>query len=282
MSEVKFACPVCGQHVTTDSRLCGSQMNCPTCFRALVIPNASSSGETKLVLSAAEAGKVRSTIADAASQPARRPGTGVATRIAPSLMAGLVLVIAAVMGSKWWANRASTRIPPSLDSDTAGGAVLLSTAAHWTLDAKSIRISPGPASGWLNGRNFVSERETLRGSALTLRQGREWPPDLGVSIVLTAPPATGQTMDVRPDTQPPIPRIILRWKERDGTVETQTIRRAYALRLVFNEVTHDEASGSLFLALPTEEQGFVSGSFKAQRVRRPSREPDSPEPIVKQ
>src|SRR6266496_6076512 len=54
MSEFKFACPVCGQHITCDSRTSGSQMECPTCFRKLIVPQPSAAGSPNLVLTASE------------------------------------------------------------------------------------------------------------------------------------------------------------------------------------------------------------------------------------
>src|SRR6267378_5665880 len=54
MSEFKFACPVCGQHITCDSRTSGTQMECPTCFRKLVIPQPPAAGSPNLVLTASE------------------------------------------------------------------------------------------------------------------------------------------------------------------------------------------------------------------------------------
>ena len=40
MSEFKFACPVCGQHITAGSSASGSQIVCPTCFQKIVVPQA--------------------------------------------------------------------------------------------------------------------------------------------------------------------------------------------------------------------------------------------------
>src|SRR5262245_52007238 len=54
MSEFKFACPVCSQHITCDSRSSGTQMECPTCFRKLVVPQASKAGSPNLLLTASE------------------------------------------------------------------------------------------------------------------------------------------------------------------------------------------------------------------------------------
>src|SRR5690349_15532332 len=54
MSEFKFACPVCGQHITADSRAAGTHLECPTCFQKIVVPQAPSGEDTKFILSAAK------------------------------------------------------------------------------------------------------------------------------------------------------------------------------------------------------------------------------------
>ena len=38
MSEFKFACPVCGQHITSDASATGKHLECPTCFQKIVVP----------------------------------------------------------------------------------------------------------------------------------------------------------------------------------------------------------------------------------------------------
>ncbi len=40
MSEFKYACPVCGQHIKCDSSQGGSVMECPTCFQKIIVPQA--------------------------------------------------------------------------------------------------------------------------------------------------------------------------------------------------------------------------------------------------
>jgi F5/8 type C domain len=49
MSEFKFACPVCGQHMMCDSSQGGSVMDCPTCFQKIIAPQAPASDQ-KLIL----------------------------------------------------------------------------------------------------------------------------------------------------------------------------------------------------------------------------------------
>src|ERR1051325_7910268 len=51
MSEFKFACAVCGQHITADSEIAGSQLQCPTCFRKIVVPQAPSAADPKFIRS---------------------------------------------------------------------------------------------------------------------------------------------------------------------------------------------------------------------------------------
>jgi hypothetical protein len=50
MSEFKYACPVCGQHMKCDSSQSGSIMECPTCFQKITVPQSPSSDEQKFIL----------------------------------------------------------------------------------------------------------------------------------------------------------------------------------------------------------------------------------------
>src|SRR5450631_2752767 len=50
MSEFKFACPVCGQHMNCDSSHAGSVMECPTCFQKITAPQTTATGEQKFIL----------------------------------------------------------------------------------------------------------------------------------------------------------------------------------------------------------------------------------------
>src|SRR5882724_9401280 len=71
MSEFKFACPVCGQHLTADSSTSGGQLECPTCFQKIVVPQAPASADSKFILSASQVGKPRPT--GAPIEPNERP-----------------------------------------------------------------------------------------------------------------------------------------------------------------------------------------------------------------
>ena len=58
MSEYKYACPVCGQHMRCDSSQAGTVMECPTCFQKITAPQAPAPGDDqKFVLTGTKVGE---------------------------------------------------------------------------------------------------------------------------------------------------------------------------------------------------------------------------------
>ena len=58
MSEYKYACPVCGQHMRCDSSQAGTVMECPTCFQKITAPQAPAAGDDqKFVLTGTKVGE---------------------------------------------------------------------------------------------------------------------------------------------------------------------------------------------------------------------------------
>ena len=57
MSEFKYACPVCGQHMMCDSSQAGTVMECPTCFQKITAPQAPASEDQKLILTGSKVGE---------------------------------------------------------------------------------------------------------------------------------------------------------------------------------------------------------------------------------
>jgi len=92
MKAFKFACPVCGQHINADADTTGSQIECPTCFQKILIPQAPTSQEGNLILSASQVRKPRPTGATEITATAIR-SSRVPWKLA--VVAGLLLCIAA-------------------------------------------------------------------------------------------------------------------------------------------------------------------------------------------
>jgi len=57
MSEFKYACPVCGQHIKCDSSQTGTVMECPTCFQKITVPQAPAMGDSKLIITGTKVGE---------------------------------------------------------------------------------------------------------------------------------------------------------------------------------------------------------------------------------
>jgi DNA-directed RNA polymerase subunit RPC12/RpoP len=86
MSEFKYACPVCGQHIKCDSSHSGSVMECPTCFQKITVPQAPATEDPKFILTGTQAGKRRFPAAPVTSGPTAPPSK-------KSLMPGIAFVI---------------------------------------------------------------------------------------------------------------------------------------------------------------------------------------------
>jgi len=88
MSEFKFVCPVCGQHIKCDSSQSGSTMECPTCFQKITAPQAPATDDPKFILTGTKVGE--------RPVPAAMANAGTATPPAPekdSYVPAIVLVV---------------------------------------------------------------------------------------------------------------------------------------------------------------------------------------------
>src|SRR5271155_2087301 len=92
MSEYKYACPVCGQHIKCDSSQAGSVMECPTCFQKIIAPQASDNPDPKFILTGQKYSEKK--VSDASARAA-----ATSTTVAPrkSFPLGIVIVFVLVL-----------------------------------------------------------------------------------------------------------------------------------------------------------------------------------------
>jgi hypothetical protein len=280
MSEFKFACPVCGQHITADSSGSGGRIECPTCFQKIVVPQAPASGDSKFILSASQVAKPRPLPTE--TGPGTAPGRATAgSKLAPVLI-GLVVLAAAVGAGVWvfrkqiFKGSATSQQTASETANKPGKAARIvtypvPTNINWTLDIKEADFPETTVSGNIHGAGFFCERASLQGGNLSLRQGRGWPPDLGLNLVLFARQGeelSGKTIEVTPDRAPPLPHVTLRWKDEQQRAQKQDFRDGYALRVAFGQAANGRMPGKLYLSLPDASKSVIAGSFDAE-IRKP-------------
>jgi hypothetical protein len=279
MSEFKFACPVCGQHITCDPASSGTQMDCPTCFRKLVVPQAKAAGSSNLVLTAA---LVQSRPATSLSSQtdviaSRPPAAKKVPVVALTLMVLVVCAGAGVFAFRKVIFHSSqppspaTHQPVQLAQPVMPIIAAPADGTNWTLNLAEARIPDEPASGSVNGRAFKLERATIQQGRLDLRQGPKWPPDVGVSVHLFAERTedlAGRTVTIEASRTNP-PRTILRWKNEQGEPVNKDQRRGYALKVEFGQVTNNHLPGRIFIAFSDQPRSYAAGTFNAE-IRKPS------------
>lgn len=267
MSEFKFACPVCGQHITCDSTVSGSQMECPTCFRKLMVPQAPQDGNSKLVLTASEVGSRPATATLPGTRPPGRKrfpvGVVLTLLTVVALLAGLITyrddLLKLVTKNSPDASPPAPVTPPPSTPD-----------AGWTLDLAGKKTPESPAVGRIHGKPFTLTRATVQGGTVNLREGAKWPPDLGVTIHLFAKQGeelAGKTVNIEA-TRTNAPKLTLRWKDETNQPMNRTIHEGYAMRLEFGAVQNGQLPGKIYLGLPDKTHSWVAGTFTAE-IRKP-------------
>jgi DNA-directed RNA polymerase subunit RPC12/RpoP len=295
MSEFKYVCPWCGQHIRCDSTHSGSVMDCPTCFQKIIAPPAPVGHDTRLVLAGIKI----------SSQPRKVSPPGVETTPAPSpaknipvlaivvVAVVVALVLAAVAAVLLFRGKISkpanppvaaqkvetTRpnLPPSAPPVVASPV----NDPNWKLELDGVVLADAPATGRLNGKEFTNQRATLLGGSLSLRQGSQWPPELGVVIglhALRSADLAGKTIGVATNLPSP-PKIVLRWKDAQQQSATRNFNDGYALRIEFGPLTDGKLPGKIYLCLPDEQKSYVAGSFTAEIIKpKPTAKPPKRKP----
>jgi DNA-directed RNA polymerase subunit RPC12/RpoP len=275
MSEFKFACPVCGQHITADSSTSGGQITCPTCFQKIVVPQAPSSADPKFIVAASQVGKPRPLPTEVTSETAGPPASNRNSIVA----AAALLIVLGAIGAGLWVFRAKifkTDEKPSEEKELAHKGpppkvYPIPTNVVWTLELAGSDCPESTAAGSVHGKGFYCERATLQGGNLTLRQGPKWPPDLGISIEFFAHQGeelSGKTVEITADRDPPLPRVTLRWKDDAQKAQNQKVSGGYALRVAFGTAAGGHIPGKIYVALPDDSKSVIAGSFTAE-IRKP-------------
>jgi hypothetical protein len=266
MSEFKFACPVCGQHITCDSRASGSKLECPTCFQKIIIPQAPASEDAKFILSATKADK-----------PARPMPSELLNEFVPAGRRKSIWPIAAlgvlVLGTAAAVVFRNDLFKPGGTASRLANRLGIKTAgeSHWKLDLTGTAFPEATVMGRIHGTNFVCERVTLQGGTLSFRQGRSGSAELGLSVQLPAhhgEELSSRLFVVATNVIEQPPKVTLRWKNEEQRTVTRNFASDYAMKLQFGGAANGRMPGKIYICLPDEEKSYVVGTFDAE-IRQP-------------
>jgi DNA-directed RNA polymerase subunit RPC12/RpoP len=263
MSEFKFLCPVCGQHIATDSSASGTQIECPTCFQKIVVPPAPTSA-SKYILSATQ--YIHPPAVPHAPAPPRSVSLTSWKGFGPAVFAAAALLC--VLGGVIYmqCGRSSEPNPETLSDPAADSAVPARPAAVWRLNLANAEIPGAIAAGKIHDTEFVCERAVLQNSSLQLRQSSGQRPDAEVVVYLfTNDPRdlNGKSFSIGTNDNATNPRIELRWKE-DRLQMTQKFTNGFAMKLQFGDIASGKLPGEIYLCLPDSTESCVAGSFLAE------------------
>jgi hypothetical protein len=290
MSEFKFACPVCGQHITADSSTSGGRIECPTCFQTIVVPHASESRDSKFILSASQVAKPRPT-SEAASHLGPLGSSGRRTSL-PALIGLLLLLCASGATVFYFRDRILKPFRPPASPATNAVAAAPAVPAPpppthpvptnfgWTLELTNAVIPDTPVAGRIHGSGFAYDRAVLLGGLLLLGQGNPPSYDLGFGVQLSVHQGeelSGKTVEVTPG-QPSALRVGWRWKDQQEQPSTQVISNGYLLKVTFGQPSNERMPGQIYICLPDSEKSFAAGTFDAEIKRPPQPKSGPPAP----
>jgi DNA-directed RNA polymerase subunit RPC12/RpoP len=269
MSEFKYACPVCGQHIKCDSSQTGSTMVCPTCFQKIIVPQAPASDDQKLILTGIKVGDrppTRDPEANpyAATQAKGFPGAVVVLLI----LLGIGVAVGFVYrGTIFKPHSPGAKTNQVISATNEKPAVVAPEAddTNWTMNLAAVTIPNSTAAGRIHGQDFIIERAGFYSGSLTLRAGTHGPVTSGVTINFNGaqPEAlAGKNLNILADTNKSA-RVTLHW-QTDSDSGKDSFEDSYALRLQFGALTNNRLPGKIYLCTPDPQKSYLMGSFTAE------------------
>jgi DNA-directed RNA polymerase subunit RPC12/RpoP len=276
MSEFKYACPVCGQHIKCDSSQAGSVMDCPTCFQKITVPQAPASDDQKFILTGSKVTEKKTSV------PAAAGGVAAPEKKFPAAVVLVLLLVVGLAGAAVFAWRGKifkTGKSSPLKIVAVTNAVppkpkLIAPPANdtnWMLTLGTNAIPEAPVAGRIHGQDFIVERAYFfTNGTLTIRASARNPVEFGLTINFGgAPPESlsGQPLNVTTNADKAA-KVTLHWKDASGTAQNKNYDDKYAMRLEFGALAKNHIRGKIYLCTPDTEKSYLMGTFNASLPRK--------------
>jgi len=269
MSEFKFACPACGQHITCDSAKSGTTLDCPTCFQKLIVPQAPTGNASKLILSAALVHARPSPQVETTAEAAV-PLSAPSRKLPVVIVSVLLLVAGAVFAFRGKIFKSPRRLD-ALDPSSRPTA----NDTAWKLDLTGVAIPDRPLAGRISGLEFNSPQAILEGGTLVLRQGQRGGQRGTSQLRLTISFAVqkgeelaGRDIEIGAKHNQP-PKVLLVRRDDPGERPQRNTPSGYVLRLQFGEVNNGRLPGKIYFCAFDGAKSWVVGTFEAEIRKAP-------------
>ncbi len=259
MSEFKFACPVCGQHMMCDSSSGGTVMECPTCFQKITAPQAPSSDEQKFIITGTKkSDRPASTIPETASNfiPAKKGFPGTLVVVVIFILAGAAAAfvyrgtIFKSANPPFQIRKSASRSAIAITAGCGGPGQFAAAGRHELLDAEGKCGRHAGDSRWRKSswEIFYRQKMVLNADGLTIRTA-SFPPEAGITIYLRPNPIEslfGKSIAFETNT-PGAPSVNLRWRDAQGQAAQQA-ETGYAMRIEFGQPVGNYISAKFIYA----------------------------------
>lgn len=295
MSEFKYACPVCGQHIKCDSSQAGTVMQCPTCFQKITVPQAPTTDDPKFILTGTKVGGERplpkvSEATPIASAPEKGVPVGALVLVVLLCAAGAAAYMfrGDILKSVGFGRNAETNQvanateddqtpPPAKTNQPPPKPAMVAPPANdtnWILNLVGVVIPDSTAAGRIHGQDFIVERAVLQNGTLILRAGRSGPLNFAAQINFggAQPEAlAGHSLNITTNALLAA-RVEMVWP--DGSqIAREDLTSGYAMRLDFGLVTGNRLPGKIYLCVSDEKKSYLAGTFNAEiRRSKPKRQ----------
>lgn len=295
MSDFRFACPNCGQHVVCDTSNAGMQIACPVCQTLLTVPQpppvaaapAAAPTPGRLTINKTAHQPQASASPPAAGNAPPKPAWGTQPKRlpmrpkkkSPLVPIGIVCGVLVALAIAWFGVVAPYRQKQEQQKKEAAEAAQRQKEqdekaareaaerkkAVWSLDLAKAKFPERPASGLVHGTDFKVERAIYQAGTLILVQTNGSPREFTITVPLRGNETlSGKSVNVAStDTNVTQPRIVMSWK--DPVITTPGVERyakGYAMKLQFGTGTERKFPGKIYLAVPDTQQSFVAGDFQ--------------------
>ena len=236
------------------------ELDCPTCFQKLIVPQAPTDEASKLILTAAQAHLHPLPQADATVETVAAPPTP-----ARKLPAVIVIVLLCAAGTLFAFRGKIFKRPPRPDALNPSSSPTANDTA-WKLDLTGVAIPNRPLGGRISGREFNSVRAVLEGGTLIFRQGQKGAFQLGLAISLSkgkGEELAGSDINISAKHDNP-PKALLTRRDDTSLPAQKTAPAGYVLRLQFGEVNEGRLPGKIYFCAFDGAKSWVAGTFEAE------------------